>query len=81
MTTFAKKFPVAVGILFFAVAASSAMLSGSEILTALFRGAIAAAISAVFAALIGYLLFSEKIPEAAVPEEIAKMREKAAQPE
>lgn len=80
MTTFAKKFPVAVGILFFSVASASAMLSGAEILTALFRGMIAAAVSVVFAALFGYLLFSEKIPEAAVPEELAKLKEKAAQP-
>lgn len=80
MTTFAKKFPVAVAILFFSVASASAMLSGAEILTALVRGMIAAAVSVVFAALIGYLLFSEKIPEAAVPEELAKLKEKAAQP-
>ncbi len=79
MTTFAKKFPVAVGILFFSVASSSAMLSGADLSTALFRGMIAAAVSVVFAALFGYLLFHEKIPEATVPEEIAKLREKAEQ--
>lgn len=73
MTSYIKKLPVAMGLLFFAVGCSSAVFGGSDISTALFRGVVAAVPAALFSALLGYILFYEKLPEAKVPEELARL--------
>ena len=73
MTSYIKKLPVAMGMLFFAVGCASAIFGGTDISTALFRGVVAAVPAALFAALIGYILFYEKLPEAEVPEELVRL--------
>jgi hypothetical protein len=73
MTSYIKKLPVAMGMLFFAVGCSSAIFGGTDISTALFRGVIAAVPAALLSALIGYILFYEKLPEAEVPEELVRL--------
>lgn len=76
MTSYIRKMPAAVAVLFFSVAAFVAIYKGAGILTALYRGCIAAAVSAVFAALLAYILFKEEIPEPEAPEELKDIAEK-----
>jgi purine-cytosine permease-like protein len=80
MTTYLKKLPALVGILFFGVASSVAVLYGANVTTALLRGFMAAAVAVVFAALLGYILFHEKIPEAEVPKELEGLAGKLEKP-
>ena len=81
MTSYIKKIPVAMGMLFFAVGCSAAIFGGTDISTALFRGVIAAVPAALFSALIGYVLFYEKLPEAEIPEELVRLTKEKAEPE
>lgn len=81
MTSYIKKLPVAMGLLFFAIGCSSAIFGGSDISTALFRGVVAAVPAALFSALIGYILFYEKLPKAEVPEELIRFAKEKKQSE
>ena len=81
MTSYIKKLPVAMGMLFFAVGCSAAVFGGSDISTALFRGVIAAVPAALFSALIGYILFYEKLPKAEIPEELVRLTKEKNQSE
>ncbi len=73
MTSYIKKLPVAMGLLFFAVGCASALFGGADFATALFRGVVAAVPAALFSALLGYILFYEKLPEVEVPEELVRL--------
>ena len=76
MTGYTKKVPVAVAMIFFSVAAFAALFVGSDILTAIYRGAIASVVSFLFAAPLVYVIFDEKIPEPTPPEGLEKLAEK-----
>ena len=79
MTSYIKKLPVAMGMLFFAVGCSSAIFGGTDISTALFRGVVAAIPAALFSALLGYILFYEKLPKAEIPEELVRLSKEKSQ--
>lgn len=81
MTSYIKKLPVAMGMLFFAVGCAAAIFGGADISTALFRGVVAAIPAALFSALLGYIIFYEKLPKAKVPEELAHPTKESNQPE
>jgi len=81
MTSYITKLPVAMGMLFFAVGCSSAIFGGTDISTALFRGVVAAVPAVLFSALMGYILFYEKLPEPKVPEELAHLTKERNQTE
>jgi hypothetical protein len=68
MTSIAKKIPYYVAILFFAIASLASMLKGASISTAVVRGFLSASVSWVFAWLLAYIIFSDKFPEAVLPE-------------
>ncbi|MDH5542666.1 MAG: hypothetical protein OEY64_06850 [Nitrospinota bacterium] len=76
MTGYIKKIPVAVSMIFFSVAAFTALLFGSDIGAALYKGFIASVISFIFAVPLAYVLFEEKIPEPTPPEGLEKLAEK-----
>jgi uncharacterized membrane protein YfcA len=67
MTSIAKKIPSITALLFFAVAALASVVKGGGIVTAVSRGILAGAVSWIFASLLAYIIFSEKIPEAKAP--------------
>ncbi len=76
MTTISKKTPHVTAALFFSVAALASTLKGGGLATALTRGVIAGGISWVLAALLSYVIFSEKIPEAKAPAGLEGLEEK-----
>ncbi len=81
MTSYIKKLPIAMGTLFFAVGCAAAIFGGADISTALFRGVVAAVPAAIFSALMGYILFYEKLPEPEIPEELARLTKERNQTE
>lgn len=70
MTTYIMKMPLAIGMMFFAVAGLSAVVNGAGIISAILRGALAGSVSMIFAGLLAYAVFYQKIPEAEVPADI-----------
>ncbi|MBI3795141.1 MAG: hypothetical protein HY280_10525 [Nitrospinae bacterium] len=73
MTSVAKKIPYLTAVLFFSVAGFLTLFRGGEITTAVTRGMLAGFIAYVFAALLAYITFSEKIPEAKAPEGLEEL--------
>ncbi|MBI3582200.1 MAG: hypothetical protein HY098_09055 [Nitrospinae bacterium] len=76
MTTISKKIPNVTAALFFSTAALASTLKGGGLATALMNGLVAGAISWVLAALLSYVIFSEKIPEAKAPAGLEDLEEK-----
>lgn len=76
MTTISKKIPAVTAALFFSVAALASTIKGGGLATALARGLVAGGISWVLAALLSYIIFSEKMPEAKGPAGLGGLEEK-----
>ncbi len=76
MTTFAKKIPYFVALLFFSVAALTSVIKGAGFVTAFLRGLVAGGVSSVFAAILSYIVFSEKLPEAKAPPGLEELEDK-----
>jgi len=76
MTSFARKIPLVVAVLFFAVSCSVALLSGAGVISSVARGAVAGAVALIFAVPLTYVLFAEKIPEPELPPELGHIAEK-----
>ncbi len=76
ITSYIKKIPVSAGMIFLSVAAFSALQSGSGIVPALYRGAIAGVIGYTFAYLFVYILFKKDMPEPEIPEEYKHIGDK-----
>jgi len=75
-TSYVRKIPAVVGVLFFAVTSSVALLSGAGVVSSIFRGAVAGVVAVVFAVPLVYVLFAEKIPEPESPPELGHIAEK-----
>lgn len=58
---------MASAVLFFGVAAMTAILTGADFWTAVLRGLVAGAVAAVFTFFPVYLIFSEPLPRAKAP--------------
>lgn len=76
MTTISKKIPYVTAALFFSSAALASILKGGGLATALAHGLVAGGISWVLAALLSYVIFSEKMPEAKAPVGLGGLEEK-----
>ncbi len=73
-TSYIKKIPIVMGLLFFSVASLAAIVSGVSLALALLRGALAAVIAFVFAWPVSYLLFDKEIPKVELPPELLHHR-------